>query len=349
MRDTRASIPPAASVWAGIVPYGAAALMVLAATAGTYAIRNVMGNSMSILFFPAVLFSAIYGGYGPALLATVLSTATLAYIVIRPHTSFEIGADDLIRLGIFAVVAMVTASISSARKRAEDAQRQALDELQGALEILQQVAVREERLRLARDLHDGVLQSFTGIRLRLEALAGNPDAPPSARETLRAVERAIAIEQRELRSFIENLKPLVRPAGTAGAVAPVLEELRERLALEWHTPIALRVNPEGLSIPAADYQTLRLIVREAIVNALKHAEPTRVSVDVKAVGADRLEVVVSNDGRGFPFRGRMEHDELAATNAGPVSLRERLVSLGGSLAVESTTAGSRVEMMLPLC
>ena len=349
MRDTRASIPSAASVWAGIVPYGAAALMVLAATAATYAIRDVLGNSISILFFPAVLFSAIYGGYGPALLATVLSTATLAYIVIRPHTSFEIGADDLIRLGIFAVVAMVTASISSARKRAEDAQRQALDELQGALEILQQVAVREERLRLARDLHDGVLQSFTGIRLRLEALAGNPDAPPSARETLRAVERAIAIEQRELRSFIENLKPLVRPAGTAGAVAPVLEELRERLALEWHTPIALRVNPEGLSIPSADYQTLRLIVREAIVNALKHAEPTRVSVDVKAVGADRLEVVVSNDGRGFPFRGRMEHDELAATNAGPVSLRERLVSLGGSLAVESTTAGSRVEMMLPLC
>jgi signal transduction histidine kinase len=195
-------------VWAGIVPYGAAALMVLAATAATYATRDVIGSSISILFFPAVLFSAIYGGYGPALLATVLSTATLAYIVIRPHTSFEIGADDLIRLGIFAVVAMVTASISSARKRAEDAQRQALDELQGALEILQQVAVREERLRLARDLHDGVLQSFTGIRLRIEALAGHPDAPPSARETLRAVERAIAIEQRELRSFIENLKPL---------------------------------------------------------------------------------------------------------------------------------------------
>jgi signal transduction histidine kinase len=212
--------------------------MVLVATAGTFAIRGAMGSSISILFFPAVLFSAIYGGYGPALLATVLSTATLAYIVIRPHTSFEIGADDLIRLGVFAVVAMVTASISSARKRAEDAQRQALGELRGALEILQQVAVREERLRLARDLHDGVLQSFTGIRLRLEALAGNPDATPSARDTLLAVERAIAIEQRELRSFIEDLKPMVRAVGAAGAVAPVLEELRDRLAMVAHADLA---------------------------------------------------------------------------------------------------------------
>lgn len=322
--------------------------MVLLAAAGTLAIRGVMGTSVSILFFPAVLFSAVYGGYGPALLATVLSTVTLAYMVVRPDHSVAIGADDIIRLGVFAVIAMVTASISSARKRAEDAQRQALVELRDALETLEQVAVRAERLRMARDLHDGVLQSLTGIRLRLVALADNPNAPPAARDSLLAVERAITIEQRELRAFIEDLKPIGRSAGAAGAVAPALEELRDRLALEWRTPIALRVTPEGLSIPAAADRTLRLIVTEAIVNALKHAQPSRVSVDVNAVGANRLEIVVSNDGRGFPFRGRMEHGELLATNTGPVSLRERLMSLGGSLTVESTTGGSRVEMSLPI-
>jgi signal transduction histidine kinase len=55
-----------------------------------------------------------------------------------------------------------------------------------------------------------------------------------------------------------------------------------------------------------------------------------------------------DDGRGFPFVGRVEHDEFVATKGGPVSLRERLVSVGGSLAIESTANGSRIEMTVPI-
>ena len=100
--------------------YAGAIAAVALATGGTIAIKGVMGTSVSILFFPAVLFSAIYGGYGPALLATVLSTAALAYFFVRPYWSFDVGADDIVRLAAFAIVGLVTASISSARKRAED-------------------------------------------------------------------------------------------------------------------------------------------------------------------------------------------------------------------------------------
>ena len=95
-------------------------------------------------------------------------------------------------------------------------------------------------------------------------------------------------------------------------------------------------------------QTLRFVVREASVNALKHAHPSRVSVDVVHDPPDWLRITVANDGRGFPFRGRMEHADLVAANAGPVSLRERLVSAGGTLAIESSPTGSRVEIALPL-
>jgi signal transduction histidine kinase len=213
---------------------------------------------------------------------------------------------------------------------------------------LQQVAVREERIRVARDLHDGVLQSLTGIRLRLQALADSTAAPADTRDSLLAVERAIAIEQRELRLFIEDLKPLPRQPGTAGTVADVLQDMRERLELEWGTPIAVRATPHELRVPAGAEQTVRLLVREAIVNALKHAQPSRVSVDIERVDAGPLRIVVANDGRGFPFRGRRTLQELQAANAGPVSLRERLMSVGGSLVIDSMPAGSRVEMDLPL-
>jgi len=505
-----------------LAAYIAAVLAVALATATTFALGGWMGTSVTILFFPAVIMVAMYGGYGPALLATLLSTIALAFFLVPPFYSFDIGADDVIRLAVFAVVAVVTASISSARTHAEDAQKQALAELSGALstlrkvsgwpvfvdvslavgaakllahaasvvgcaraiavweaeeepwvyiaesgvhptgaaeavakypptllaplvhpalegttfvsadalgadmavtvrhasllsawrgmpvhrglaprlvepglasatfevehlkgrmffsgarsatpeliplvdvvvhevgnslerlylqERLQQIAIREDRIRVARDLHDGVLQSLTGIRLRLQALADDPDAPASARDRLLALERAIAIEQRELRLFIEDLKPVDRPVRAERGVAQALEELRDRLAVEWNTPISVRVSPDDLPLPASAEQTLRLMVRETVVNALKHAHPSRVSVDVQAHGVDGLRVVVSNDGLGFPFRGRLDHDELVASGAGPVSLRERLVSLGGSLAIESMPTGSRVEITLPI-
>ena len=95
---------------------------------------------------------------------------------------------------------------------------------------LQQVAVREDRIRVARDLHDGVLQSLTGIRFQLQALADRPAEGAAVGDHLLTIERAIAIEQRELRRFIEDLKPVARRTLERGGVARTLEELRDRRA-----------------------------------------------------------------------------------------------------------------------
>lgn len=89
------------------------------------------------------------------------------------------------------------------------------------------------------------------------------------------------------------------------------------------------------------------MVHEAIVNALKHGRPTRVSVDIQVSG-DALRISVSDDGRGFPFTGHRDQAALVAANAGPVSLRERTMSLGGRIEVESSAAGSRVDLSIPL-
>src|SRR5262245_39983100 len=124
----------------GVAGYVAAVAIVTAASLGTMAISRWMGTSVSILFFPAVLITALYWGYGPALVASGLSTLSLAYFFVDPVYSFDIGPDDAIRLGAFAAVAAVTAYVSSARKSAEDAQRKALAELRGALSTLQKVS-----------------------------------------------------------------------------------------------------------------------------------------------------------------------------------------------------------------
>ena len=424
--------------------YLAAVFAVVLASLATAAIQPWMGPSVSLLFFPAVVIVAMYGGYGPALLATVLSAASLAFFFVPPLYSFEIGADDAVRVAVFAAVAVATAWLSAARKRAEDAQRRALAELQGAVAVLrrvtgwptfvdaglgggtqrllahaaavagcaraivawetddepwvsvsasdagspavaryaptdvtqladddfqrgpmlacvtpdgisadasapfslehltgrvffegfpevprdlmplievvsrevgnsleqlylhdrlQQVAVREDRIRVARDLHDGVLQSLTGIRLQLQTFADFPPAPSETADHLLAMERAIAIEQRELRSFIEDLRPTSRRTEAHSVLLEVLEGLRDRLATEWKVVIDVQVTPSDLTVPPHIGDGVRLMVREAAVNAFKHARPSRVSVSVRVTETGDLGLVVSNDGRGFPFRG----------------------------------------------
>jgi len=199
-------------------------------------------------------------------------------------------------------------------------------------------------MRVSRDLHDGVLQSLTGIRLELQAIA--EDAGESA-DRLRALERALAIEQRELRLFIDELKPSRRGIAESDPVATRLNEMCSRLSAEWKVPVTLKVTPPDISVPRTVEQALRLMVHEGVSNALKHSHPSRVSIELETTPTE-LKVAISDDGLGFPFRGRLEHEELAAFAAGPVSLRERVSALEGRMSVESRPTGSRVEFVIPV-
>ena len=104
-------------------------------------------------------------------------------------------------------------------------------------------------------------------------------------------------------------------------------------------------NIADADLKAAIEDAVPLMVHEATVNALKHAQPSRVAVDVDA-GNGRLTIAVTDDGRGFPFKGRYNHDTLAGSPTAPRTLFDRVSALGGRLSVESSDRGSRVEMQL---
>ena len=211
-------------------------------------------------------------------------------------------------------------------------------------ERVQQVAVHEARIRVSRDLHDGVLQALTGIRFELQAMAGESGADA---DRLRALERALAIEQRELRLFIDDLKPASRESPSSGPIATGLSEMCRRLSVEWKLPITVKVTPDDMTLPRTIESAVRLMIHEGVSNALKHGYPARVTIAVTS-GADELTLSIIDDGRGFSFRGKMDHDDLVAGNAGPVSLRERVIALDGRLSVESLPSGSRVECVIPI-
>jgi signal transduction histidine kinase len=109
--------------------------------------------------------------------------------------------------------------------------------------------------------------------------------------------------------------------------------------------VTIRVSEAARAASTSTASAVPLMVHEAVVNALKHASPSSVAVTVDAVGS-QLHIVVSDDGRGFGFRGRYEHAALSASRTAPRSLFERVEALGGELAIESRDSGSRVEISL---
>jgi signal transduction histidine kinase len=207
----------------------------------------------------------------------------------------------------------------------------------------------DERMRLARELHDGVLQSLAGAALQLEAISQLIDIDPkAAQERLHAVSELIAGEQRELRRWIERLQPSTPTAIATGAdLAAALDKVRERAEWQWGYKVDLSVDGTG-TVPRTLGDEIYRIVQEALTNAGRHARTRVVRACVTLdTGSDPVRITVSDEGCGFSFRGHYDLAELTARRIGPRSLRERVALLGGELVLTSELSGSQIDILLP--
>jgi signal transduction histidine kinase len=201
-------------------------------------------------------------------------------------------------------------------------------------------AVAEERLRVSRDLHDGVLQSLTACRLNIAAAAAGAEGRSGdIAGQLRGLERSLAHDQQELREVIQDLRGIGAPKR-----ATPLRDLCARVERQWGVSVTLAPGAETV-VPEELNTSLVLMVHEALVNAVRHgkAKSARVGLEQRD---QHLVIRVDDDGGGFPFKGARQGHELAQT--GPRSLRERAETLGGTLAVRSDDTGSTVEISIPV-
>src|SRR5207247_7441639 len=104
-----------------------------------------------------------------------------------------------------------------------------------------------------------------------------------------------------LRLFIEGLKPPSEAPVGAEGLKQRLDEMSARLAVEWKVPIVVRVTPIDLALSSAVEQGVRLMVHEAVINALQHAHTSQVTGDVE-VRDGSLELVVLEEDLGFSER-----------------------------------------------
>jgi len=195
-------------------------------------------------------------------------------------------------------------------------------------------AQEEERARVARDLHDEVNQSLTGLLLRLEAVR---DAAPPELEPRIAETRAVASQaMEELLSLARQLRPTaLDDLGLAAAVAGQVEQLR-------HSGLEAELDVEGDFSDLDDDAQLVLyrVAQEALTNAARHSGARRVDVTLRR-GAGGVELAVADDGRGFAF-------EQSERGLGIGGMRERALLVGGELTIESRpNHGTTVRLSVP--
>lgn len=219
------------------------------------------------------------------------------------------------------------------RERADLAQAVAADALQIA-DLDRESAVREERARMARDLHDVIAGHLSAVAIHTEATLASPDTSRD-RDTLRIV-RAGALEAlAEMRSMILVLRgrpdPVTAPAGLAR-----LDALVSAARSAGQEVVVLGATPAHL--PTATDQAAFRIVQESLTNAARHAPGSPVEVAVSA--QDHVEVVVTN---------RLGPDAAPpqSTATGLLTMRERAEALGGTLVAGPSGGQWVVRASLP--
>jgi signal transduction histidine kinase/ligand-binding sensor domain-containing protein len=203
-------------------------------------------------------------------------------------------------------------------------------------------AVLAERGRIARDLHDTLEQAFTGLALQLDAALarlGQGDAD-TARTHLATARQLLRHGQSEARRSVSDL----RSTTLEGAdLATALSRAAEQLSAGTLVRIVVHIRGTARPLPREVEQNLFRIGQEAVTNAIKHAQAREVQVDL-GFEADRVELHVRDDGRGFDARSL----EAPSGHFGLLGMRERAEQLGGSLRlVSGPDRGTEVVVAVP--
>jgi two-component system sensor histidine kinase UhpB len=192
-------------------------------------------------------------------------------------------------------------------------------------------AQEEERARVARDLHDEVNQSLTGLLLRLEAV--REAAPPELEPEIAATKTLANQAMRELLSLARQLRPTaLDDLGLSAAIAGQVEQLSQ-------SEIEAELIEEGdFSDLSGDVQlVVYRVAQEALSNAARHSEAKHIMVRLRRSDGG-VELEVADDGSGFAF------DE-SERGLGIAGMRERALLIGAALDVESRPGqGTRVKL-----
>jgi signal transduction histidine kinase len=202
-----------------------------------------------------------------------------------------------------------------------------------------------ERARFARDLHDGAVQSLIAVEMQVDVLrrqsATRSDMVP---EELGRIQGLLREEVLKLRELMQQMKSL--DVDSRKLIGFLLDTV-ERFQRETGITARFSSDLQELDMPQPVCRELTRIVQEGLVNVRKHSHAHSALVRLSARNGN-WTLLIEDDGRGFPFTGRLSQAELDAMGKGPVVIKERVRVIAGELTIESNPGqGSRLEISVP--
>ena len=276
----------------------------------------------SFLAFYLLLSAALLHQWRTVLGVMVVAAGFLT--VAEPGQSLSLRAFILL-LGMFAcVLALQKRSLLD---------RLSISSRQVVLFRSEAEAAREaERQRIAADFHDGPLQSFISLQMRLEIvrkmLERDKEKGMAELEQLQILCRN---QVAELRSYVRGMRPLdVEGAGLVASLLRVIQTFQRDSGIS--VTFSGGEAPELEEVQAS--ADVVQVVREALNNVQKHSNASRVVVSISRTD-NLIQIRIEDDGRGFPFAGTFTLDELEVLRLGPVSIKRRVRGMNGDLTIDS--------------
>jgi signal transduction histidine kinase len=203
-----------------------------------------------------------------------------------------------------------------------------------------------ERTRIARDLHDTLLQSFQGLLLRFQATSNLlPGRPLEAKQRLDSAVEQAAEAITEGRDAVQGLRSSAFETNDlANAITGIAQQLTSDLSTPDSPAIDVKVEGSAYNLNPVVRDEAYLIASEAVRNAFRHAQAQRITVEIR-YEKRHFHLTVRDDGKGF------DEDAIrrqAAGHFGLPGMRERAEIVGGRLEVWSRLgSGTQVELSIP--
>jgi signal transduction histidine kinase len=324
--------------------------VVLLVTSAATAVSVGLGYPLGLIWATPLLALYTAAATSRRALALVAGAALAAALVVwallarDPGTPAEVGVSVLI-----VALALATGEVTRGRRDyLAEVERRAVE----AERTLQETARRhanEERLRLARDLHDITAHTIAVIAIQAgvaeEALEGCQACPQPAREAVRAIRAASRQAIAELKATVTTLREGAAPRGPL----PGLGQLQELVGMAQSAGLRVQLTVSGAArpLPPAIDLTAYRIVQESLTNILRHAQATSATVRLR-YESDVVEVEVDDDGRGSE-RPPSGVPDTSSAGHGLAVMAERVAAVGGQLVAGPKEArGFRVHTRLPL-
>lgn len=212
------------------------------------------------------------------------------------------------------------------------------------LHRLRRRASAAERARVARELHDGAVQSLIAVEMQVDVLRRQAEnGKPISGELVR-IQGLLREEVLKLRELMQQLKSI---DVDAQRLLGVLHDTVERFQRETGISARFVTDVEELDMPQSVCRELLRIVQEGLVNVRKHSGARHALVRLAATDGG-WNLSMEDDGKGFPFAGRLNQLEMEEMGRGPMIIKERVRLIAGELTVESNPGqGARLEVTVP--